>query len=171
MKRSASGKWLIVVAIAGCCALFLTLGLSGCSSAATAAQSAAQSAAASVAAAVTQPSTVANMASTVATTQSASSSQGIWGRWILKGQVIQPDGTVSTGLVQEIAFHRNGTFMSQTRDGVSSLATWSGKFKLSGSVLTTNMGNTQQTFTYQVKGSQLALTNSKSHQTTIYQRR
>lgn len=170
MKRSASGKWLIVAAIAGCCALFLTMGLSGCSSAATAVQSAAQSAAANVAAAVTQPSTATNVASTVTSAQSASA-QGIWGRWILKGQVIQPDGTVSTGLVQEIAFHRNGTFMSQTRDGVSSLATWSGKFKLSGSVLTTNMGNTQQTFTYQVKGSQLALTNSKSHQTTIYQRR
>lgn len=162
--------WRIAASAVSCASLLLMLGTSGCSSAATAAQSVATAAAANVAAAATQPSTYTAAATTVSNAQSSTSSQGIFGRWIHTGQVITPDGNLTTGLLAEIVINKNGTFVNQSRAGVAAIAHREGTFNIAGNVLTTHLGSAKQSYVYKINGSELLLTNPTTHQTVVFQR-
>jgi hypothetical protein len=172
MTRSLSGKWQVIATASCCAAVLLMLGLSGCSSAsaAAAAESVATATAANVIAAATQPSTVTTMTSTVSTAQGASTSQAILGRWVRNAPVINVDGTLGTGVLAEIVFNKNGWFLNTSRAGVTAVACTKGTFKVSGSVLTTHIGQVQHAYTYQIKGSFLLVTNPATHQTVVFQR-
>jgi hypothetical protein len=156
-----------VAALAGL-TLSLLAGAAGCSSAGTAAATAAKAAAAQVAtsAASTAAATVATNASVAVST----APQSIWGRWVRKGPVINLDGSLSSGVFSVLVFRRNGSFMNESRAGVTATISAIGSFRIVGNVLTTNIGRVQQTVTYRIKGSELAITNPKSHQTVVFQR-
>jgi hypothetical protein len=164
------------VTVASACALALLLTCAGgCSTAGTAAaaESAAKAAAANIAqsaAATAANTTVTVNSSSAAAAVSPAAPKTIWGRWIRTGQIINPDGSLSQGLISEITFARNGSFISDGRAGVTAIVYKTGTFQIFGNVLTTKIGKLQQTMTYQIKGSELFLTNSKSHQILVFQR-
>jgi len=171
---------MTIVAAACAMALLMTC-VAGCStagtaaaaqSAATAAQSAATAAAANVAknatVTVTASPTGAAINSPAAVTTTAP--QSIWGRWTRKGQVLNPDGSLTEGLLAELNFARNGSFISYGRVGVTTVGYMTGTFQIFGNVLTTNIGKLQQKMIYQINGPELLLTNPNSHQTTVFQR-
>jgi hypothetical protein len=168
--------WRIIATRLMCAAPLVLLCAAGCSTAGTAA--AAQTAAKAAAANVAQSAAVAAANTTVTVTTSGttptavstSAPKTIWGRWTRSGQVIKPDGSFSDGLLAEITFERNGSFISTGWAGVAAVRYMQGTFQTFGNVLTTKIGKLQQTMTYQIKGSELVLTNPKSHQTFVFQR-
>jgi hypothetical protein len=167
--------WRIATVGLACATPLLLIGAAGCSTAGTAA--AAQSAAKAAAANIAQSATAAAASSTVTVTSSsaaaavtATAPKTIWGRWTRSGQVINPDGSFSDGLLAELTFERNGAFISTGRAGVAAVGYMKGTFQILGNVLTTKIGKFQETMTYQIKGSELFLTNSKSHQVLVFQR-
>jgi hypothetical protein len=171
----------IAQASLACATSLLLLSASGCSPASTAAaaQTVAKAAAANIA--KSAAATAANTTVTV-TTSGVTASGGaaaavspnapktIWGRWTRTGQIINPDGSFTDGLLAEITFERNGSFTSTGRAGVTAVGYMKGTFQILGNVLTTKIGPRQETLTYQIKGSELRLTNPKSHQTLVFQR-
>lgn len=160
-----------------CAAPLLLAGAVGCSTAntAAAAQTAAKAAAANIA--QSAAATAANTAVTVNTSPAAAGAvvsptapKTIWGKWTRTGQIINPDGSFTDGLLAEITFERNGSFTSTGRTGVAAVGFMKGTFQILGNVLTTKIGKLQETMTYQIKGSELVLTNPKSHQVLVFQR-
>lgn len=158
-----------------CAAPLLLAGAVGCSTAntAAAAQTAAKAAAANIAqsaAATAANTTVTVNTSTAPAAVSTTAPKTILGHWTRTGQIINPDGSFTDGLLAEITFEHNGSFTSTGRTGVAAVGFMKGTFQILGNVLTTKIGKLQETMTYQIKGSELVLTNPKSHQVLVFQR-
>lgn len=154
------------------CAIFAAiLVVSGCGTPASTAGAVAAAAASNIVAAATQPTTQSAMAAASAVTNSNSkSSQGIFGRWIRNGNVINSDGSYGTGLLCEWNFNRNGSFQNQARAGVANATFMVGRFKVVGGVLTLSLGKFVQIYDYRIRGAELLLTNPQTHVTVILQR-
>ena len=168
-SRSSIAQRAILTALPGLIPSLMTCAV-GCSSAGTAAANAAKAAASQLAASAASTATATVAAQPAATVTVSTKPQSIWGRWVRKGRVINPDGSLTDGIIAELIFKRNGSFMNQSRAGVTAATFMTGSFQILGNVLTTKVGKIQQTVTYQIKGEELSITNPKTHQTMVFER-